>query len=138
MDQEKNLEKDLVKATCEIKLKLPSLNDYVRVCRANKYGGYKMKKEAESDISLFIRKLPRFTKPIKIHFHWIEKDMRRDGDNIAFAKKFILDALVKNKKIEDDSRKYVVSFKDTFETGKENKVILYIYERSANDTSTKN
>lgn len=138
MDQEKTSSNDLVKATCEIKLKLPSLNDYVRVCRANKYGASKMKKTIEKDISLFMGWLPKFENPIKIHFHWVEIDMKRDADNIAFAKKFILDTLVKCKKIKDDSRKYVVSFKDTFATGKENKVILYIYERSANDTSTKN
>jgi Holliday junction resolvase RusA-like endonuclease len=45
-------------------------------------------------------------------FEWHEKTKRRDADNIASAKKFILDALVKNGVLVDDSRKYVVGFHD--------------------------
>ena len=113
---------------CEINMKLPSLNEYVNVCRTNRFKASNYKKRIESAIGLFIGHLPRFDKPVKIHFHWIEGNKRRDYDNIAFAKKFILDALVKAGKLRDDNRKCVTAFTDTFDYGDETKVILYIEE----------
>lgn len=112
----------------EINMKLPSLNDYIRVCRANKYQGAKYKASIEQQIALFLAKMPKMDKPIKIHFHWIEGNKRRDLDNICFAKKFILDAMVKYGKLKDDNRKHVTAFTDSFEYGKETKVILEIEE----------
>ena len=111
-----------------INMKLPSLNDYIRVCRCNKYQAAKFKADIECLIGLHLMKMPKMTNPIKIHFHWIEGNKKRDLDNIAFAKKFILDAMVKYKKLEDDNRKVVTAFTDTFEYGKETKVILEIEE----------
>ena len=112
--------------TCEINMKLPSLNDYVALCRENRYKSASFKKKIERDIGLFIRVLPRYDCPVVVHFHWIEQNMRRDADNIAFAKKFILDSLVKHGKLVDDSRRYVVGFTDSFESGGETKVIIQI------------
>ena len=109
-------------------MKLPSLNDYIRVCRANKFEAAKMKSEIEDEIGYYIHRLPRLKNAVRIQFRWIEKDKRRDLDNICFAKKFILDALVKFGKLKDDNRKCVTGFTDTFEYGKETKVILYITE----------
>lgn len=128
MDQEKNLSRPLEKVICEIQMKLPSLNEYINACRSNKFQGSKMKREIEDDIGIFIARLPKFEKPIKIHFHWIEKNKKRDLDNVAFAKKFILDAMVKQGKLKDDNRKCVTAFTDTFEYEKESRVILEIEE----------
>ena len=47
-----------------------------------------------------------------VRFEWHEKTKKRDADNIASAKKFILDALVKMGVLQDDSRKYVKGFYD--------------------------
>lgn len=47
-----------------------------------------------------------------MRFEWHERTKKRDADNIASTKKFILDALVKNGVLEDDSRKYVKGFYD--------------------------
>ncbi len=112
----------------EIPLKLPSLNEYINSCRGNKYGGASMKKQVEKNISRFINKLPKFDNPIKIRFIWMEANKRRDLDNICFAKKFILDAMVKCGKLSDDNRKYVCGFEDKFEYGDEYKVVLEIDE----------
>lgn len=112
----------------EINMKLPSLNEYIRACRSNKYVGAKFKKQIEDDISWFLLKMPKYDKPIKIHFTWIEGNKRRDLDNVCFAKKFILDTMVKMGKLKDDNRNYVCAFTDTFEYGKETKVILEIEE----------
>lgn len=112
----------------EIPMKLPSLNEYVNICRENKFKAAKFKRNIEEDIALFINRLPRYENPVEIHFHWIEGNKRRDYDNIAFAKKFILDALVKCGKLKDDNRKCVTAFTDSFSYGDETKVILEIKE----------
>lgn len=112
----------------EIPFKLPSLNEYVNVCRTNKFKAAKYKKDIEDDIMFCLNRLPEMEHPVRIHFHWIEGNKRRDLDNICFAKKFILDALVKAGKLKDDNRKCVTAFVDTFEYGAETKVVLEIEE----------
>ena len=111
----------------EIPLKLPSLNDYIDLCRTNPYKAAKFKKDIEAQIALFLQ-MPKLEKPIRIDFTWIEPDYRRDPDNIASAKKFILDAMVKKGKLKNDSRKYVKGFSDSFGDGPKHKVILEITE----------
>ena len=111
-----------------IDMKLPSLNDFIKVCRTNKYYANKYKAKLEQEIGLFLAKMPKWDNPIKIHFHWIEGNKKRDLDNICFAKKFILDSMVKNGKLKDDNRKYVTAFTDTFEYGNTTKVVLEIEE----------
>lgn len=112
----------------EIPYKFPSLNDYVRACRSNKYAGGKMKRKVQDDIGWYINALPRFDKPITIHFHWIEGNRKRDLDNIMHGMKYILDSMVELGKIEDDDASHVKGFLDTFEYGKEWKVIMEIRE----------
>lgn len=135
---EKHLEEDTVEVGCEvpfsdtwvleIPMKLKSLNEYTKACRGNRYAGAEMKKDMEGDLAFYICRLPIFEKPVKIHFHWIEDNNRRDPDNICFAKKFILDTMVREGRLTNDNRKWVKGFVDTFETAKEPKVILYIEE----------
>lgn len=115
----------------EIPFRLPSLNEYIsasKVVKGKWNAGNQMKQDVQDDIMYFLNKLPVYKKPIKIHFHWIEENSKRDLDNICFAKKFILDSLVKAGKIKNDNRKYVEGFVDTFEYAKESKVILEIEE----------
>lgn len=57
-----------------------------------------------------------------------EENKRRDLDNVCFAKKFILDSMVKTGKLKDDNRNFVKGFRDDFEYGKSSKVILEIEE----------
>lgn len=114
--------------TFTINMKLPSLNEYIDLCRTNKYKAAKYKVDIEDAIIWFIKPMPQYNNPIKIHFHWIEGNKKRDLDNIAFAKKFILDAMVKAGKLKNDNRKCVTAFTDNFYYGKETKVILEIEE----------
>ena len=120
-----------MKYTFKIDEKLPSLNDYTKACRTNKFIGAKMKDETENLIWFYIKKqikCGKITSPVKIHFIWNEKNKKRDLDNICFAKKFILDALVKANVLEDDKQNYVVGFTDTFRYGNENNVVVEIEE----------
>lgn len=112
----------------EIKMKLPSANEYIRWCRSNKYLAASKKAQIEALIAGHIKYMPRYEKPVKIHFTWVEENKRRDLDNICFAKKFILDALVKEGKLADDNRRNVYAFTDSFEYSNEAKVILEVIE----------
>jgi len=105
-----------------IKGRLPGLNEYVLANRSNRFAGSSMKKKCQEAISKYIEaQLPNtITPPVEIDFRWYEKDGRRDLDNICFAKKFILDALVTSGRLEDDNRKFVTGFRDRFFIDKEN------------------
>ena len=105
-----------------------TLNEYVNVCRTNKFKAAKYKADIEREIGFYLMKMPRWNNPIKIHFHWVEGNKKRDLDNISFSKKFILDAMVKMNKLKDDNRKCVTAFTDTFEYADKSKVILEIEE----------
>ena len=124
-----------MKQEARINLKLPSLNDYIRACRSNKYLGASLKKGIEAQIMPYIIHLKRAEGPVEIEFHWVEATRRRDLDNVAFAKKFILDALVKYGKLADDNRKCVTAFRDYFDIGKETYVEIKMEEI---DGGTKN
>ena len=113
-----------------IPMKLPSCNNYINACRTNKYMASALKNKVEADIQIFLKKLPKFKKPIKIRFIWVsEKTDRRDLDGICFAKKFILDAMQKASIIENDNRKFVTGFTDEFIYGEQYQVILEIEEK---------
>jgi len=112
----------------EIPIKYPSLNEYIRACRGGKGWSSAMKRNLEAQTAEYLATLPTFEKPIKIHFLWIEENSRRDYDNIAFAKKFILDALQKCGKLPNDNRKWVKGFADGFTQGKPAGVIITITE----------
>lgn len=102
---------------------LPNLNDYTRACRSNRYVGAKMKKDAEQIVGAYIMQQLRgvhIDTPVKLNFRWFEPNKRRDLDNIAFAKKFILDALVSHKTIKTDDWNGVIGFSDNFEVDKSN------------------
>ena len=119
--------RDMARVICEIPFKLPSLNEYIRACRTNPFMAAKFKRDVEDSLAPYISLLPVFSR-VRIHFHWIEDNKRRDLDNICAAKKFILDALVKYERLSDDNRKCVISFTDTFSYEKKAKVILEITE----------
>lgn len=92
-----------------IDYKLPSLNEYVKACRANKYAGAKFKSDVELLISACINKakVTPTQQQSEIFIEWHEKTKRRDVDNIQSAQKFILDALQKSQIIENDNRQFV-------------------------------
>lgn len=97
----------------KIPFKLPGLNDYVNICRKNKYAGAVHKKEIQQSIMWCLPKC-RAAAPVYIRFIWHEKNMRRDKDNVAFAKKYILDAMQTKGILPNDSNKYITGFSDDF------------------------
>lgn len=100
--------------TFKINIKLPSLNEYVKWCRGNKYAAAKRKRDIEDAIMWSVNTIPKISRPCVLHFTWYEQTKRRDKDNVAFAKKFILDALQKAGKLPNDNNRYVLGFSDDF------------------------
>lgn len=107
---------------------LPGLNDYVRAINKNRYTGNKLKQEVQGDISIFLKHTEPVKNPCIIHFTWVEKNKKRDLDNVAFAKKFILDALVNEGVLQNDSYRYVRGFTDSFEYEEHQKILIDIEE----------
>ena len=108
--------------------RLPGANDYILACRSNHHKANKLKQNAQS---LVIKSANSYgIKPIKnpvfVEFKWFEKNERRDLDNVAFAKKFILDALVDSSILQGDGWNYVKGFNDSFAVDKKNPRIIVI------------
>ena len=108
--------------------RLPTCNEYIEACRINRFKGAKMKRETEEMIMWQAAGLPRIETPFIISFVWLEETTKRDPDNVAFAKKFILDALQKAGKLENDNCKFVRGFRDSFVYGGEQGVLIEIEE----------
>ena len=114
--------------------KLPSLNEYINACRTNRYKGAKLKEYTETIIAHGIMQaqtsgtLRPPKPPIRIAFTWHEKTRRRDADNIASAKKFILDAMQRCGVIPNDNRNIVVGFTDEIVDDSNDFVEVKIFE----------
>ena len=100
---------------CFIGVRFPSLNEYVNECRRSPYKGAKEKRSYERAAGWYIRlamqqgKLKPVNGPCIVQFIWQEPNRKRDVDNIQFGQKFVLDALVRNGVLENDSQKFVMN-----------------------------
>ncbi|PQC93499.1 hypothetical protein CUN38_04990 [Enterococcus faecium] len=102
---------------------LTALNEFINAERRNRYVAAKIKKDEtgycqdaaeKSDL-----KLQETDFPCALIITWYVKNKRKDADNIAFAKKFILDGLVESGVLPNDNRKYVQGFADIVKEDKE-------------------
>lgn len=121
----------------EIPMRLPSLNDYICACKVTRgkwNKGNQMKKDYQNEMMQYLKPLPHYKRPVKVHFTWVEGNGKRDLDNVCFAKKFILDAMVIMGILQNDNRKWVVGFTDSFAWEKDNsKVIVEVEEVTSDD-----
>ena len=117
-----------------VNAKLPSLNEYIAACNSNRYQGGSFKKEIEEVICWAIRQaqakgtLHPIEKPCKVLFVWNERTYKRDCDNIASAKKYILDAMQKCRIIPNDNQQYIKGFTDEFYKADRDFVIVRLEE----------
>lgn len=105
--------------------RLPGANDYINAERRNKYAGAKLRKETENEIYAqamcqLVLKGIRFDRPVIMHYHWFESNRKRDKDNIAFAKKFVQDALVTAGVLKNDGWEQIAGFSDDFSVDRKN------------------
>ncbi len=103
--------------------RMPTLNEYIKAERGNRYAGAKLKKEATELVRVQTLRAPKVTHKVDVAFEW-HTTRRADHDNIAFQKKFTLDGLVLSGVLEDDSPRYVGRFSDKIVKDKEDYVIV--------------
>lgn len=112
--------------------KLPGLNQVLDANRANRIMGAKLKREVQDEIGQYIRialmhgDLVPPGRQVTISITWHEKTKRRDADNIQSAQKFILDAMVEQGVLEDDSRRYVTQIYHHIVDDKRDYVEVYV------------
>ena len=96
--------------------RMPGYNEQLKAANKNYHKGNQMKqRETErARWSAVAACMPRFDGPVIVRFEWYEPNERRDLDNVAFAKKYILDGLQRARVIPNDNPKHVVGFTDTF------------------------
>lgn len=115
----------------EIHRRLPSLNDYIHKINRNRYAGNKFKQDIQESICWEIKAQLRelkIDKPIVLHITWTEENKRRDVDNVYSAVKYIQDALVEMKVIQNDGAKNVIDVKHKIEYADKSKVIVELEE----------
>lgn len=125
----------------EIPFRLPGLNEWIKDERANRFKANKVKQDTQKDIGVFIHNaqirntLHSHDKPCRLTFHWTEGNSRRDLDNVAFATKFIQDALVAHGVFPDDSQRYIKELHHTVTVEKGTWAVEVIIEEIKNDHS---
>lgn len=65
---------------------------------------------------------------VRYHCHWVEPNRRRDLDNVAFAKKFVQDGLVKAGVLRNDTHHEIAGFSDSFSYDPKNPRIIVTLE----------
>lgn len=108
---------------------LATLNDHDAANRGNKFIGAKLKREQTELVAYQVMGKPKITKPCFVTFHWFYSS-RHDYDNIAFAKKYALDGMIKAGILPNDNQSWVLGFSDDFtkvEKGQE-KLLIEVEE----------
>ena len=90
-----------------IPMRLPGLNEYIDAERTHRQKAAAMKRRVQRDISACILD--------QLGGAAYEADRRRDKDNIAFAKKFINDALVECGVLPNDGWRNIRTMFDMFD-----------------------
>jgi len=101
---------------------LTDLNTYINAERTNRFRGAKIKKDETERVYWECKKqkLKLIDHEQILTFYWYCKDMKKDPDNIAFAKKFILDGMRDAGVLKNDGWKQITGFYDMFFVDKEN------------------
>lgn len=106
--------------------KLPTLNEYIKAERTNRFMAAKLKKEATQSVAWQVKRLKKISSPSYYTFEWYVKDSRTDSDNIAFACKFIFDGLQESGILDNDSFKNVIAIDHRFYVSKNERVEITV------------
>ena len=103
---------------------LPGLNEYIEAERSHRQKGAAMKRECQAAVEMtFRRQLQgyRFREPVTMRYTWVERNRRRDKDNVSsFGRKIIQDALVGIKALRNDGWANIDEFADSFQVDRDN------------------
>lgn len=112
--------------------RLEGMNSLVNANRKNKYAGAELKKTSTALCTWYawaggMQRVERY--PVTFLIEWVEQNGRRDPDNIASAKKYIFDGLIKAGVLENDGPKQIEMLIDTFRIDSRNpRIIVSIFE----------
>lgn len=110
-------------------LEYPSLNEYIQAERSNRFKGAKLKKDYTEATQLMVARYRGAVKSkADIHFEW-HTSRRVDPDNLDFARKFILDGLVRAGVLIDDNQAYIGRLSSEVVKDKQGYVIVMIKEQ---------
>ena len=109
--------------------RFPTLNEYIDCERGSTIAAAAMKKKCTEQVKA--QCLSQQIQPVNgkadLLFEW-HSSTRHDPDNVAFAKKFILDGLQLAGVLENDNRKFIGTMADEIIQDDEDYVILHITE----------
>jgi len=105
-------------------------NTYINAERTNRFMASKIKKEETENVYWSCKEqgLQPMVHPVIITFNYHTVSLRKDPDNTSFAKKYILDGIVKAGVLPNDGRKQIYRFVDNFYGATEDKVEVILNE----------
>lgn len=109
--------------------RFPTLNEYIDCERGSTIAAAAMKKKCTEQVKeqCLSQQIQPVNEKVDLLFEW-HSSTRHDPDNVAFAKKFILDGLQAAGVLENDNRKFIGTMADEIIQDDEDYVILHITE----------
>lgn len=109
--------------------RFPTLNEYIDCERGSTIAAAAMKKKCTEHVMVqcIEQGIPPVAGKVDLLFEW-HSSTRHDPDNVAFAKKFILDGLQLAGVLENDNRKFIGTMADEIIQDDEDYVVLHITE----------
>lgn len=109
--------------------RFPTLNEYIDCERGSTIAAAAMKKKCTEQVKeqCLLQQIQPVNGKVDLLFEW-HSSTRHDPDNVAFAKKFILDGLQLAGVLENDNRKFIGTMADEIIQDDEDYVIIYITE----------
>lgn len=107
--------------------RFPTLNEYIDCERGSTIAAAAMKKKCTEQVKAqcLSQQIQPVNGKVDLLFEW-HSSTRHDPDNVAFAKKFILDGLQAAGVIENDNRKFIGTMADEIIQDDKDYVILHI------------
>lgn len=107
--------------------RFPTLNEYIDCERGSAIAAAAMKKKCTEQVKeqCVSQQIQPVNGKVDLLFEW-HSSTRHDPDNVAFAKKFILDGLQLAGVLENDNRKFIGTMADEIIQDDEDYVILHI------------
>lgn len=124
-----------------IPFNLPTLNEYISAERSNRFIAAKIKKDTTNQIAFFCKNLALEKCQHDLKITWTTKTARCDSDNIFFATKFILDAVVDTGKLRGDGYKHIRNISHIRELGDKDTILVTfipVFQEKSKKSTSKN